>query len=155
SPEKGIEVLLNSWRQLQAPMRLRIAGDGPLRDRILDACREDRRIQWLGPLAHARTIEQMKAARILLFPSIWYEGLPLTIIEAYATGLPVVASNVGAMRTLIAPGRTGLHFAVGDAGDLAMKVNWCWQNAEELLKMSRHAREGYLDLYTDSRNYQS
>jgi len=154
SPEKGIETLLKSWLQLQIPMPLRIAGGGPLQNRIIEASREDRRIQFLGPLTHARTIQEMQAARLLVFPSIWYEGLPLTIIEAFATGLPVIASNVGAMRTLISAGRTGLLFTPGDSCDLVHKLNWCWQHAHELVTMGQFARQTYLELYTAPRNYQ-
>lgn len=154
APEKGIETLLAAWRQLKAPMRLRIAGSGPLEDQVAQACRADERIEWLGRLSNAQTVEQMKKARVLVFPSIWYEGLPLTVLEAFATGLPVLASNLGAMSSLVENGANGLHFAPGSGTDLAAKIAWCWDNPRNVTRLGRQARQTYLAHYTAASNYE-
>ena len=60
----------------------------------------------------------------LCCPSTWYESFGLIIVEAFATGLPVIASDLGALAELIAVGRTGLLFRPGDADDLLAKVRW-------------------------------
>jgi glycosyltransferase involved in cell wall biosynthesis len=101
----------------------------------------------------AEVQREMKRASLLVFPSIWYEGLPLTIVEAYAAGLPVLAGRLGAMSGLVASGETGLHFIPGDGADLAAKLSWCYQNPDSLAEMGRRARLRYLANYTADSNY--
>ena len=154
SPEKGVDTLLEAWRLLEAPIPLRIAGDGPLAERVMQATRDDRRIQWLGHLSSDRVTSEMKKAYCLIVPSIWFEGgLPLTILEAFATGLPVVASKIGAMAELIEHQDTGLHFAAGDPAQLAERIRWCWDHPGELSGLGRRARARFERSYTAEANY--
>ncbi len=153
SQEKGIHVLLSAWRALAEPMRLKIAGDGPLQGLVQEAAAVDPRIEYLGMLPGDAIRHQMNRARILVFPSIWYEGLPLTVLEAYATGLPVIAGRIGAMINLVEPGVTGLHFEPGDAADLAAKLAFTCQNPQPVAAMGRRARDRYLADYTAESNY--
>jgi glycosyltransferase involved in cell wall biosynthesis len=57
-----------------------------------------------------------------VFPSVWYEGLPRTIVECYAKGTPVVASRLGSMIELVDPGNSGALFEPGDAAALAAAI---------------------------------
>jgi glycosyltransferase involved in cell wall biosynthesis len=95
----------------------------------------------------------MKGARFLVLPSEWYESFPVTLAEAFACGVPVIASRLGAMQEIVADGRTGLHFTAGDADDLAAKVEWAWTHAEEMQAMGHAARAEYEAKYTAERNY--
>jgi glycosyltransferase involved in cell wall biosynthesis len=95
----------------------------------------------------------MKQARVLIFPSLWYEMAPLTILEAFACGLPVIASDLGAMRELVEDHRTGLLFRPGDAEDLATKVRWAFEHPAELQVMRAAARREFEEKYTAERNY--
>ncbi len=153
SAEKGIETLLAAWEVLDCPVQLRIAGDGPLKDAVAQACRRDPRIEYLGQLTSEGLQEQMKRARVLVFPSLWYEGLPLTVLEAFATGLPVLASNLGSLTCLVTSGTTGLHFESGNAAALASKLTWCQENPERVTEMGRQARLRYLASYNANSNY--
>jgi glycosyltransferase involved in cell wall biosynthesis len=164
SPEKGLRTLISAWEHLGggAPQRiggnvpLRIAGDGPLREE-LETEIESRRIagiKVLGRVPGADLLDEMKRARFLVFPSEWYEGLPLTIAEAFACGVPVVASRIGSMIELVEDGQTGLHFTPGDTKDLAAKVEWAWMHPKEMEEMGRNARAEYETKYTADRNYQ-
>jgi glycosyltransferase involved in cell wall biosynthesis len=85
---------------------------------------------------------------------VWYETLGLTIIEAYAIGIPVLASDLGAMSALVHHGRTGLHFRPGDARHLADRVKWALDNADAMRDMGRKARVEYEAYYTPERNYE-
>jgi len=152
SQEKGITTLLESWRALAAPVRLKIAGDGPMAGEVAAAAHDDARIEWLGPLPPERVTECMKRASVLVFPSIWYEGLPLTILEAYATGLPVVASDLGSMAEIVADD-TGMRFGPGDPTALARQIEWCWVNPGRLQEMGRRARQTFESNYTAESNY--
>jgi len=96
----------------------------------------------------------MKQAFVLVFPSECYEAFPTTIAEAFATGLPVVASHLGAMGELVQHGQTGLLFTPGNANDLAAKVEWARAHPRELADMGRRARHEFEAKYTAERNYQ-
>lgn len=154
SPEKGLDTLLTAWEQLEGKLPLRIVGDGPLAGKVNEAARRLKGVEWLGRRPREEVLVLMKEANFLIFPSIWYEGFPMTIVEAYAVGLPVLASNLGSMSYLVDPGRTGLHFRPGDPGDLAAKVEWAWTHPHQLAEMRREARAEYEAKYTAERNYE-
>jgi glycosyltransferase involved in cell wall biosynthesis len=153
--EKGLRVLLDTWARLETPTSLRIAGDGPMRAEIARLLQEEKieRVELLGPVSHTEIIALMHGARFLLFPSIWYEGFPLAVVEAFACGLPVIASRLGTMSEIVDDGRTGLHFTPGDADDLAVQVEWAWNHPKEMEIMGRAARDEYETKYTSERNY--
>jgi glycosyltransferase involved in cell wall biosynthesis len=156
SPEKGLRTLIAAWQLLQGRVPLRIAGDGPLRTELEAAVKRHAiaGVGFLGRLDGPATLAEMKRARFLVFPSEWYEGLPLAIAEAFACGVPVVASRMGSMVEIVEDGRTGLHFAPGDREDLAAKVEWAWTHTKEMEAMGRNARSEYGAKYTAERNYQ-
>lgn len=77
----------------------------------------------------------------------------MVIVEAFATGLPVIASNLGAMTGMIRHMETGLLFRPGDPQDLAAKVRWAFDHPQELAAMRVAARREYEEKYTPERNY--
>ena len=96
----------------------------------------------------------MKSSTFLVWPSVGlYETFGLVAIEAFACGLPVIASRTGAMQEVVCDGKTGLLFRPGDAEDLASKVNWAWEHPEEMKRMGRAARLEYETKYTAEKNY--
>ena len=135
-------------------IRLKIAGDGPLAAGVKAAAERNSGIEWLGEVSRDRVVELMQEASVLIFPSVWYEGFPMAIVEAFAVGLPVIASNIGSMSSLIQHGRTGLHFRAADAADLARQVEWASTRPSELLQMRVHARREFDENYTAPRNYE-
>lgn len=154
SPEKGIETLLQAWAELGATIPLRIVGDGPLASRVAEAEQALPGVSWLGKLDPAEVREQMRGAAVLAVPSVWYEGGPLTMIEGWGVGLPVVASDLGAMSSMIQPGENGLLFRPGDAGDLAAQVRWLWEHPEDRQRMRDGALQTFHDTYSPERNYE-
>ena len=123
STEKGIDTLLTAWRLIGRNIPLKIIGDGPLREKVREAAEQNSAIEWLGQVSLERVLQEVGQAQVLICPSIWYETFGRTMIEAFATATPVIASNIGSMRELVADGTTGLHFRAGDAADLAAKIN--------------------------------
>jgi len=99
-------------------------------------------------------LSALKSGRFLVFPSRWYESFPMVIVEAFACGIPVIASRLGAAQEIVEDGRTGLHFTPGDPDDLAAKVAWAWTHPAEMAAMGRAARAEYEAKYTGGRNYQ-
>jgi glycosyltransferase involved in cell wall biosynthesis len=154
SPEKGLDTLLEASKCLGEKMRLKIVGEGPLAPQVAEAARHSSRIDWQGGLSNEQVMAAMKDAQVLLFPSVWYEGFPVVIVEAYAAGLPVIASQLGSMSSLINPGHTGLFFRPGSSEDLAAQVEWALGHSGELARMRREARQEFEARYTAERNYE-
>ena len=155
SEEKGAQTLLAAWQRLQARIPLRIAGSGPERE-FLEAHATQMGlsgVRFLGQLPHDEVLAALKGARFLVFTSELYETFGMTIVEAFACGVPVICSRLGAMEEIVADGRTGLHFTPGNADDLAAKVEWAWAHPEEMAAMGRAARAEYEAKYTAERNY--
>ena len=152
-PEKGIRTLIDAWQHIGVKVPLRIVGDGPLAPEVAAAAAQCAGITWLGRHPRAEVLALMRAATLLIFPSTWYEGFGMTVAEALAVGLPVVASRVGGMAALIDDGRTGVHFPPGDAAALADRVRWAIDNPARLAEMRLEARAESLERYTGERNY--
>lgn len=95
----------------------------------------------------------MRKASFLVIPSIWYEGLPVTVIEAFACGLPVIASNIGSLGELIEDGLTGLLFKPGSSRHLAEKISWANTHLQELTEMGKLARLNYEKHFSPDSNY--
>ncbi len=153
TPEKGIETLLKAWELLGTPIPLVVIGEGPLAPLVREAAAKNPALDFKGRLPREQVVQAMQAARFLVFPSEWYEGFPVTIAEAFACGLPVIASRLGSMQELIEEGRTGLHFTSGDPGDLASRAAWAWSHPERTASMAREARNEFLARYTAEKNY--
>jgi len=153
SEEKGLSTLLAAWRSLGAPVPLKIAGEGPLQGLVERAVAEHPAIEYLGRRSGSEVFDLMGEARALVFPSQWYEGMPRTILEAFAKGTPVLATRLGSMETLVEHGRTGRHFAPGDPADLARQVEWMLAHPTEWQAMRTEARRAFEAQFTAEANY--
>lgn len=142
SPEKGIPLLIEAFSETNHT--LHIAGDGPLKELVDKASRQHANIKFLGLLNKTQVQEAMMECKALVFPSIWYEGMPMTIVEAFAAGVPVIASNLGAMASMIRHGYNGLHFEAGDSAGLKEQLN-AWHNLDK--EQIKTYRENVLDTY--------
>lgn len=154
SEEKGLDVLLESFKNTNSLVY--IAGSGPMEEKVIEyADKYNSNFVFLGRLNADEIRVEMQKATALIFPSLWYEGMPLTIIEAFASGLPVIASKIGAMESMINHGYNGIHFNVSDREDLLNAVNQ-WESMPEDSKRaySRNAYETYLHDYTIEKNLQ-
>jgi glycosyltransferase involved in cell wall biosynthesis len=152
SPEKGISTLLSAWSELKENIPLRIVGDGPCRESVNQAAARDSRITPMGYLPVEQVYEQLRGAKGLVMPSIWYETFGRTIIEAYAAGTPVVASRMGAMEELVVDRETGLLFEPGSASALSQTVKELWSR-QDLVAMRQRARREFEDKYTADEGY--
>jgi glycosyltransferase involved in cell wall biosynthesis len=151
SEEKGIQVLLKAFSLVNFP--LKIAGDGPLKKEVLDAAAAHPNIEFLGKRNKEEIAGLMSNCSALVFTSIWYEGMPLTIIESFASGAPVIASRLGAMESMITHGYNGLHFEVGNPLALsAALARWMQFSEQEKNEYRRKARLTYTQVYTPEEN---
>jgi glycosyltransferase involved in cell wall biosynthesis len=154
-PEKGIRGLLSAWKLLRNPVPLLVVGDGPLRQELQRQAATDglSTVKFCGQVEHSQALSILKMARFLIVPSECYENFPCAIAEAYACGIPVLASSLGALKELVQPYRTGLQFSAGDQQDLADTIDWAWSHPEQLRTMGRAARAEYEARYSAERNY--
>ncbi|OFW17195.1 MAG: glycosyl transferase family 1 [Acidobacteria bacterium RIFCSPLOWO2_12_FULL_67_14] len=150
SAEKGLQTLLEAWKELD-DIPLKIAGGIPPSEVVKSSPGS---VTWVGRPPKDEVTRLMQDAAVLVFPSEVYEGFPVTIAEAFATGLPVVASRLGAMIELIDHDRTGAHFTPGDAADLRRVMRRVFTDPDRLRRLSRGARADFEQKYTCERNYE-
>jgi glycosyltransferase involved in cell wall biosynthesis len=148
SQEKGVAVLVRAV--MAAGVDLRVAGTGP--DAAL--LKGVPVVHELGALSSDAVQAEMGRALALVLPSVCYENFPRTLVEAFASGLPVIASNAGPLRELVDDGLTGLLFESGDASDLARKMRWARANPAHMAEMGLRARAKYEAEFTANRNYE-
>ncbi|MGD0749794.1 MAG: glycosyltransferase family 4 protein [Anaerolineales bacterium] len=155
SIEKGVRIFADAWRShVPSNIQLRIAGEGPEHGLVNQLVSQKDNVRYLGFLNKESLTETFWHSKFVIIPSVCYESFPITILEAFVTCTPVIASRIGALAELIRDGETGLLFNPGDPVDLAEKVDWLWNHPEESARMGRNARKEYEAKYTPERNYQ-
>jgi glycosyltransferase involved in cell wall biosynthesis len=149
SEEKGVAVLAKACALLKPGTVTQVVGSGPQQNLLAGLAG----VQLLGALPAAQVMQHMATSEALLIPSICYESFPRTLVEAYASGTPVLASRIGALAELVVDGETGLHFNPGDPHDLAAKMTWARQHPADMARMGQRARQVYEDKYTAQKNH--
>jgi glycosyltransferase involved in cell wall biosynthesis len=153
SAEKGLRVLLQAWRTLPR-IRLRIVGDGPLRDELeRQAGAEQLSVEFMGRLSRQELPAIVGDAAAAIVPSLWYEGFPMVVVEAFASGTPVIASRLGSLAEIVHDGANGALFTPGDAAALAATVARVLANADALAAMRQRARRDFDEHYCADANY--
>jgi len=155
-PEKGVRTLLQSLRILENAVPVRIVGGGPLRSELEEQKHRDNlsSVRFEGWLPRQRVLEVIGSARFLIFPSEWLEPFGMSIVEAFACGVPVIASRLGAPAEIVEDGKTGVLFSAGNSADLACKIAWAFGHPKEMLLMGQAARAEYENKYAAEKNYQ-
>lgn len=153
SDEKGLSTLLEAWQTVNFDFPLKIVGDGPLAETIRCTLADRPAVNFLGRLPISEVHALMGDAIALIFPSLWFEGMPRVVIEAFAKGVPVIASKLGATATMIQHQINGLHFEPGNAADLVRQMEWMQQHPVRWAAMRRAARRCYEENFTAEANY--
>jgi glycosyltransferase involved in cell wall biosynthesis len=154
SVEKGLDTLLAAWEQLGNAMPLKIVGDGPLSGDVAKLAERLPNVEWLGRQPMMEVHRLMGDARVVVFPSKWYETFGRVAVEAFAKGTPVIAAKIGAIAELVDHGRTGLHFQPGNADDLVNTLNWVLTHPNDQAQMRKECRVEFETKYTAQANYQ-
>jgi glycosyltransferase involved in cell wall biosynthesis len=147
---KGVHILIEALAALRANQpdiecKLKIVGSGDdqyilsLKQQVQRSGLENN-IQFLGELKTEQLAQCLSKAVLSVVPSLWYENLPNAILESYACGTPVLASNIGTLVECIDEGLTGTFFRSGDANHLAERLAFCLTDQNKLREMGRHAR---------------
>ncbi len=150
-PEKGVATLIRAAASVKAP--LQIAGAGPeeptLRRLAADLGAD---VSFLGYLTGSVLYDAIRSARAVVLPSEWYENAPVSLMEAYALGKPVIGAHIGGIPELVRQGETGITFQSGSAESLATALRtFADMSAGRLAKMGRCGRVWMKAEYTAQR----
>lgn len=148
APEKGIGTIIDAAPLLDPAIVVRVVGDGPEEDRLRAAATAHPALRPAGRLDRSAVLAELAACRALVFPSLWYEGLPMTLLEAFAVGVPVIAARIGAAAALVEDGVTGLTFEPGDHAALAARLAWAQAHPAEMAAYGQAARKRFEARYT-------
>ena len=138
SPEKGVDELLRAMQQLPE-FRLVIAGDGPQAEELqrLAASLALKNVRFAGQVAAGQRDALIAQSRFTVLPSHAYETLGKTILESYAQGRAVIATDLGSRRELVHDGETGLLYRSGNVNELASAIRLLAANPDLAEKMGR------------------
>lgn len=145
--EKGIDRLCSEADKIG--LKLKVVGDGPLLPNLQALYKENKNIEFLGWNPTEKTMEILRGARALIFPSVWYEGAPLIIFEALSQGVPCLVSHVSAAVNFINQDN-GVIFDFGNPNWLADSLALIESN---LQKYSQNAYDGYWNDPYDTEKY--
>jgi glycosyltransferase involved in cell wall biosynthesis len=151
--EKGIRTLLAAWELVDEKYNLNIVGKGELESLVKTYAEKYDNIHYLGFQTSDRIKEFLLKSKLLIMPSEWYEGFPITILEAFQCGTPVLASNLGVMQSIIQEGESGWLFEAGNSSQLAEKVDYILSDRENIINLSSYVKSEFDRRYTDDINY--
>ena len=141
SAEKGIRTLLAAMKEVKGG-RLVIVGDGPMRAEIEAELEGSNlgNVVLLGHKSPAEVLELVRRSAFSVLPSEWYENLPMSVLESFACGKPVLASALGGLKEMVEPGVTGLLHAPRDYHSLAANMNCLFGSSDLRQKFGDAAR---------------
>lgn len=145
---KGIEILFNAWLKINNDVNLVVCGSGPLEQWCTEFIENNKisNIKMLGFIDNEKAKKLIANSKALILPTQWYEGFPVTIVEAFSVGTPVLGSDIGNVGNLIKEGITGWKFKPDNADDLISAVNGMTDITSTVLKE-------FNNNYTAQRNY--
>lgn len=151
--DKGLETLVKAWEDMDQPLPLHIVGNGPMRAELEQAASLNPFMEMKGFIPIDQVFEEMKGAMALVFPSLNYEGFPRTIVEAFSVGLPVIASDLGSIATIVTHGHDGLLFPAGDPEALRASVMHISEDEGLRKSLREGSRRDFENRFNAERNY--
>lgn len=150
SDEKGILPLLHAWKATD--YRIKVFGTGPLVEEVQSIAQHSENIRFYGHQDKTMVQEHISTCSAVIVPSLCYESMPLAVLEAFALGIPVLASNIGILSEMVVPLYTGLLFDPHNHSQLVKTVAE-WQNlpVEKLEEIRNNCRKEYEEKYSRPR----
>ncbi|MET7709568.1 glycosyltransferase family 4 protein [Micromonospora sp. NPDC005413] len=142
APEKGVDVLIEAVAALPDGVAVDVAGDGPARPELeaLAARRVPGRIRFHGRLDKPRLHDLIRSAAVVAVPSRWHENQPMAVLEAFACGVPVVATDLGGLPELVESTLDGTIVAADRPTDLGDALNDILADPEQAYRMGQAGR---------------
>ena len=145
SHEKGVETLLNAFAK-HPELQLKVVGTGPKEDELKQkGCAN---IEFLGYKNGDELFNLVRNAKFVCVPSEWYENNPMTIVEAYSMGVPVIGASIGGIPEIIEDGHTGYLFESGNVDSLDITIQ-----KSEALKFEEYSKLKYAAQAFAERNF--
>lgn len=138
---KGVNVLIEAMAKCP-DAHLKIVGEGPEESNLRDlaARLQIGNVEFLGPKWGKELTPILENCRFVILPAIWYENFPYVINQSFATGKPVIGSNIGGIPELIRDGEFGLLCKPGDANSLSDAIRTLWGNPQRAVEMGINAK---------------
>jgi len=122
SHEKGVELLIETFKQLPG-QKLKVVGTGPLEKTLKEKATGIPQVEFLGFKQGDELKDLVRNAHFVIVPSQWYENNPMTIVESYSLGTPVIGSDLGGIPEIIKEDATGFVFKHDSIESLLNKIN--------------------------------
>ena len=122
--EKGMDMLLAACRELPE-VQFVFAGSGPMEGELAGVPN----VKYVGFQQGDALKKLIAEARFTVYPSVWYENCPLSVMESIASGTPVIGARIGGIPELIEDGKTGLLFESGNVQELTKQIRRLWDDA--------------------------
>jgi glycosyltransferase involved in cell wall biosynthesis len=133
---KGILTLIDAIKLVnEKNVKFTIAGEGEYKQLVENFCNKSETTKYLGFISGDKKHDCFLSHDILIFASEWFEVSPLTILEANAYGMPVLAGNIGSVPEHILENQNGFLFSAGNSSDLAFKITELAKNKEMIINM--------------------
>jgi glycosyltransferase involved in cell wall biosynthesis len=150
SPEKGVSQFINAARKL-SQYRFSLAGSTNAMPDVKKNAPSN--IRFMGFLSGNDLNAFYLESRIIVFPSIWFEGFPNVVATAMAYGKPVIASRIGALPEIVDDGVTGLLFEPGSTADLIEKIEYLWNRPNLCKEMGQAGLKKAKTKYSKQKYY--
>lgn len=151
---KGIDILFEAWKQMgDGAPTLIVCGTGPMEDwcREFIATNKISNIEMRGFVPNNEAKKLIANSKSLILPTQWYEGFPMTIVEAYSVGTPVIGSDLGNTGSVVEEGTTGAKFEYNSCDSL---INAVRRISNYGSGISSTTKAIYVERYSEEQNYQ-
>ncbi len=148
---KGIDFLFEAWKKLgKNAAKLIVCGTGPMNDWCENFIETNQlNIEMKGFVKNEDALKLIASSTALILPTQWYEGFPMTIVEAFSVGTPVICSNIGNVASLVTEGITGVKFKYDDVNSLCNAIT----KVQKETISSSQIKEIYKQRYEEHTNY--
>jgi glycosyltransferase involved in cell wall biosynthesis len=145
SPEKGLWTLIKAAQLLlhkNKKLEIYIIGTGPIMEALHEEVRRGQinNVRFLGYMDQKKLYQELEKSIATVLPSECYENNPVSVLESFASGKPVIGAKIGGIPELVRDNNTGLIFQAGNAGDLASKIEYLIDNPDKSREMGINAR---------------
>jgi glycosyltransferase involved in cell wall biosynthesis len=149
--------LLIKVAKLLPNIKFKIAGDGPEEQKLKKLVGESKinNVEFMGKLSQEKIKKAISYSSFCVVPSLWYENMPYSILEAFASGKPVVTSQIGGIPEIVEDGKSGLLFKPGDVEQFGARIESLWGNPGLLKKMGSYARKTAEKKFGSESHYKS
>lgn len=153
SHEKGVATLIQAFKKLSnKSLMLKIIGTGPVESELKNLASGSNNISFLGYRSGESLFNEITKSMFVVIPSEWYENNPMSVIECFSLGKPVIGARIGGIPELVEDNNTGLTFESGNIDDLKTKIEYLVSTPEKIAAMGKNARN-FVEQKLNAGNY--